>query len=62
MDPGRLLDDFPPNDAVNLSGERRIVLIRAHFTGVQRSLLAKSINDILISAQVSSEESPEKPE
>lgn len=60
VDPGRTHDDFPPNDAVNLSWERRIVLIRAYFMGMWRKLLAKSINDILISAQVSSEEHPRR--
>lgn len=59
VDPSRILDDFPTNDAVNLSWERRIALIRAYFIGVWRRLLAKSINDILISAQVSSESRPE---
>lgn len=50
--PGWVIDYFPPNETVYLSQERRIALIRACVTRVQRRLLAASIDDILISVQV----------
>lgn len=52
VNPGWVIDYFPPNETVYLSQERRIALIRAYVTRVQRRLLAASIDDILISVQV----------